>query len=106
MDKSNGGPDTCPRWAGRTAHKAGEALAPFDVARSSKRTDEQELRVHGDEAEGGSQGSGAAEQCRRGEGVSYPDLVTRQTYSSNYPSPAFSNQSSADQGENGTAHPA
>ena len=51
--------------------------------------------MHGDEMEGGSQGSGAAGQCRRGEGVSYPDLVTRHNTNllkSNYPSPTFSNQ--------------
>ena len=48
--------------------RAGEALGPFDVARSSERTDEQERRMHGDETEGGSQGSradaGAEMGCR------------------------------------------
>jgi hypothetical protein len=41
-------------------------LGPFDVARSSERTDEQELRVHGDETEGSSQGSGADAGAERG----------------------------------------
>jgi hypothetical protein len=39
--------------------RAGEALGPFDAARWSERADEQELRMHGDETEGGSQGSRA-----------------------------------------------
>jgi hypothetical protein len=46
--------------------RAGEALGPFDVARSSERTDEQERRVHGDETEGGSHGSGADAGAERG----------------------------------------
>ena len=41
--------------------RAGAALVPFDVARSSERTGEQELSMHGDATEGGSQG-------RRGRG--------------------------------------
>jgi hypothetical protein len=34
--------------------RAGAALGPFDVARFSERTDEQELRMNGDETAGGS----------------------------------------------------
>ena len=49
--------------------RAGAALGPFDVARFSERTDEQELRMHGDGTEGGSQGNrahaGAAAERRR-----------------------------------------
>ena len=48
MDKSNG----------FSRARAGAALGPFDVARSSERTDEQELRMHG-ETEGCSQGNRA-----------------------------------------------
>jgi hypothetical protein len=40
--------------------RAGAVLGPFDVARSSERTDEQELRMHGEtETEGCSQGNRA-----------------------------------------------
>jgi hypothetical protein len=39
--------------------RAGAALVPFDVARSSERTDEQELRMNGLETQGCSQGTRA-----------------------------------------------
>jgi hypothetical protein len=49
--------------------RAGAALGPFDVARSSERTDGQELRMNGDGTEGGSQGNradaGAGAERRR-----------------------------------------
>ena len=57
----------CAWWTRATASpgraglhaRAGAALGTFDVARLSERTDEQELRMHGDGTEGGSQGSWA-----------------------------------------------
>ena len=39
--------------------RAGKALGPFDVARSSERTDEQDRHMHGNGTEGRSQGSRA-----------------------------------------------
>jgi hypothetical protein len=45
------------------------------LTRSGEQTDEQELRVHGDETEGGSQGSGAdvgAEKKSYLDSVTYP----------------------------------
>ena len=61
--------------------RAGEALGPFDVARSSKRTDEQERCIHGDETEGGSQGSRAApsgEVLSRAIDKAQPGLQTQR----------------------------
>ena len=52
MDKSNGfslGGEDCTRGPARRS----------DVARSSERAGVQELRIHGDETQGGSQGSRA-----------------------------------------------
>jgi hypothetical protein len=57
---------------------AGEALGPFDVPRSSERTDEQELRMHGDVTEGGSQGSQRG-RCGRGRGEEASSTSRRRT---------------------------
>ena len=46
--------------------RAGVALGPFDVARSSERTDEHERFMHGNGAEGRSQGSRAEAGARSG----------------------------------------
>ena len=72
MDKGSG---FLPGRAGLHA-RAGAALGPFDVARSSERTDEQELRVNGDETEDGSQGSG---RCGRGRGEEASSTFRRRT---------------------------
>ena len=45
--------------------RGGVARDPFDVARLSERTDEQELHMHGDGTEGGSQGSRAVAKVER-----------------------------------------
>jgi hypothetical protein len=54
VDKGNG---FCLGGADFTRGPA-RRWAPFDIAHSSERTDEQELRLHGDDTQRGSQGRG------------------------------------------------